>query len=87
MSNAIYYQDNQTGHCYKVDVETEDEAQIDAILDIINNDNTMITKEKFDDEYVFYMKMDLFDATNSFKIGTITTRLIDLDEKPEAFNL
>ena len=87
--NPFFYKCLSNNECYKIILEDDIPlSQIDACLDAIGIKNTeFIKEEEFDAKYDRLMDIDITDTTDSFKIGTLTTRYIDMSEIEDNTNI
>jgi len=86
---AVFYKDIKTGNCYKCDITSENEKDIDIFLDTIGSKNSIIINEdEFNKKYDKVMTLDIYDYTDTHKIGELTTQWLDLDSiEEEIFTL
>ena len=58
---------------------TDEETQINAYLDVFNKlDIDYIAETEFNEKYQELMIIDVFDTTNNYKIGELTTKKIEI---------
>ncbi len=80
--NPIFYKCKKNNSYYKfVFEENVPMPQVDACLDVIGaKDCEFITEDDFLNQYDKLMDIDVFDTSDSFKIGTLTTKWLDMDK-------
>jgi hypothetical protein len=85
----IYYKCNKNGDCYKFVFEKNiPMSQIDACLDVVGaKDCKFISEKEFLKQYEKLMDIDVLDTSNSFKIGTLTTKWLDMSNIENDSNL
>ena len=78
----IFYKCKANDESYKLVMEDNiSQDQIDACLDAIGYRNSeFITEEEFESSYDKWMDIDVFDTTDTYKIGVLTTRWLDMSE-------
>jgi hypothetical protein len=78
----IYYKCKSNGDCFKLIMQDNiPQSQIDACLDAVGYKNSeFITENEFNSAYKETMVIDVFDTTDSYKIGELITKLLNLDE-------
>ncbi|WBC28448.1 hypothetical protein RPMD05_63 [Rhodobacteraceae phage LS06-2018-MD05] len=78
----IFYRCKTNDECYKLVMEDDiPQKQIDACLDAIGYKNSLfITEEEFESTYEKVMDIDVLDTTDTYKIGVLTTRWLDMSK-------
>ena len=78
----IFYKCKANDESYKLVIEDNiPQDQIDACLDAIGyRDSEFITEEEFESSYDKWMDIDVLDTTDTYKIGVLTTRWLDMSE-------
>lgn len=78
----IFYRCKANDKCYKFVMEDNiPQQQINACLDAIGcMDSEFITEEEFENSYDKWMDIDVLDTTDTYKIGVLTTRWLDMSE-------
>jgi hypothetical protein len=78
----VFYKRKANDESYKLVMEDNiPQDQIDACLDAIGyRDSEFITEEEFESSYDKLMDIDVLDTTGTYKIGVLTTRLLDMSE-------
>ena len=78
----IFYKCKANDESYKLVMEDNiSQDQIDACLDAIGYRNSeFITEEEFESSYDKWMDIDVFDTTDTYIIGVLTTRWLDMSE-------
>ena len=78
----IFYKCKANDESYKLVMEDGiPQQQIDACLDVIGyKDSEFITEEVFESAYKKVMDIDVLDTTDTYKIGVLTTRWLDMSE-------
>lgn len=86
MKKPIFYKCLSNNECYKFLMEENIEmSDIDDCLDAIGyKESVFISEEEFIDKYDKLMDLDVFDTSDSFKIGVLTMRFIDMSEAKES---
>lgn len=78
----IFYKRKANDECYKLVMQDNiPQDQIDACLDAIEyKDSEFITEKEFESSYEKLMDIDVLDTTDTYKIGVLTTRWLDMSE-------
>lgn len=78
----IFYKNKSNGEAFKVQLKDGiPQDQIDACLDAIGYDETeFITEEEFNASCDDTMDINVKDTTESYIIGVLTTKRLDLEE-------
>lgn len=78
----IFYKCKTNDDSYKlVMCDNISQQQIDVCLYAIGyKDSEFITEEEFESSYDKLMDIDVFDTTDTYKIGVLTTRWLDMSE-------
>lgn len=78
----IYYRNNKDGECFKLTIKDGiPMSQIDLLLDAMDfKGREFITEKEFVEAHPRTMDLKVMDKTETYPIGTLTCRWMDISE-------